>query len=85
MPPTTTGGEVGVISVMTLTAADPLQEPESAVEAVQDHLDGLTESKDTSTRDGLSFLPWFLHTTGHEQSSSEILLVLQVQRVSETQ
>lgn len=44
-------------------------------------LGGLTESKDTNTRDGLSFLPRFLHTTGYEQSSSEILLVLQVQRV----
>lgn len=46
-------------------------------------LGGLTESKDTNTRDGLSFLPRFLHTTGYEQSSSEILLVLQVQRVSD--
>lgn len=44
-------------------------------------LGGLTESKDTNTRDGLSFLPRFLHTTGYEQSGSEILLVLQVQRV----
>lgn len=44
-------------------------------------LGGLTESKDSNTRDGLSFLPRFLHTTGYEQSSSEILLVLQVQRV----
>ena len=42
-------------------------------------LGGLTESKDTNTRDGLSFLPRFLHTTGYEQYSSEILLVLQAQ------
>ncbi|UQN37172.1 hypothetical protein MTR80_05575 [Alcaligenes aquatilis] len=33
-------GEGGVINVMALTAADPFQEPESAVEAVQDYLDG---------------------------------------------
>lgn len=29
-------------------------------------LGGLTESKDSNTRDGLSFLPRFLHTTGYE-------------------
>ena len=29
-------------------------------------LGGLTESKDSSTRDGFSFLPRFLHTTGYE-------------------
>ncbi|WP_394792455.1 type II secretion system protein GspD [Rhodoferax sp.] len=44
-------------------------------------LGGLTENKDSGSRDGLSFLPKFLHTTGSEHSRSEILLVLQVQRI----
>jgi general secretion pathway protein D len=44
-------------------------------------LGGLTENKDSASRDGLSFLPKFLHTTGSERSRSEILLVLQVQRI----
>ena len=44
-------------------------------------LGGLAENKDMQTRDGLSFLPDFLHTSGKENSSSEILLVLQVQRL----
>lgn len=44
-------------------------------------LGGLAEDKDTQTRDGTSFLPSFLHTSGKEVSSSEILLVLQVQRL----
>lgn len=44
-------------------------------------LGGLAENKDTQTRDGPSFLPGFLHTSGKEVSSSEILLVLQVQRL----
>lgn len=44
-------------------------------------LGGLAENKDTQTRDGPSFLPGFLHTSGKEISSSEILLVLQVQRL----
>lgn len=44
-------------------------------------LGGLAENKDMQTRDGLSFLPNFLHTSGKENSSSEILLVLQVQRL----
>lgn len=44
-------------------------------------LGGLTENKDSDTRDGLSFLPRFLHTKGKDASRSEILLVLQVQRL----
>lgn len=44
-------------------------------------LGGLTENKDSHTRDGLSFLPKFLHTKGSENTRSEILLVLQVQRI----
>ena len=44
-------------------------------------LGGLTENKDSDTRDGLSFLPRLLHTKGKETSRSEILLVLQVQRI----
>lgn len=41
-------------------------------------LGGLTESKETKTRDGISFLPSFLHTKGHETTKADILLVLQV-------
>jgi general secretion pathway protein D len=44
-------------------------------------LGGLTENKESDIRDGLSFLPKLLHTTGKENSRSEILLVLQVQRL----
>lgn len=44
-------------------------------------LGGLTESKVSRSRDGLSFLPSFLHTQGHEESGADILLVLQVQRI----
>lgn len=44
-------------------------------------LGGLAENKDTYTKDGLSFLPSFLHTVGKEAGSSEILLVLQVLRL----
>ncbi len=44
-------------------------------------LGGLTENKDRQTRDGLSFLPKFLHSKGSENTRSEILLVLQVQRI----
>jgi type II secretory pathway component GspD/PulD (secretin) len=44
-------------------------------------LGGLTENKQSDTRDGPSFLPRFLHTTGNDNSRSEILLVLQVQRL----
>lgn len=44
-------------------------------------LGGLTENKESDTRDGPSFLPRFFHTTGRDSSRSEILLVLQVQRI----
>lgn len=44
-------------------------------------LGGLAEDKTSSSRDGLSFLPNFLHTRGHESSGAEVLLVLQAQRV----
>jgi len=44
-------------------------------------LGGLAENKTSSTRDGLSFLPSFLHTRGHEESGAEILLVLQVMKL----
>lgn len=44
-------------------------------------LGGLTENKESKTRDGLSFLPTFMQSTGNESSKSEILLVLQVQRL----
>jgi len=44
-------------------------------------LGGLTENKEGNSRDGLSFLPKFMQTTGTETSRSEILLVLQVQRI----
>ncbi|MDO6387642.1 type II secretion system protein GspD [Uliginosibacterium sp. 31-12] len=44
-------------------------------------LGGLAENKDSNSRDGLTFLPKFLHTSGSETSRSEILLVLQVQRL----
>jgi general secretion pathway protein D len=44
-------------------------------------LGGLTENKESDTRDGLSFLPKFLHTSGKENSKTEILLVLQVNRI----
>lgn len=44
-------------------------------------LGGLTENKTSNSRDGLSFLPEFLHTRGHEDSGAEILLVLQVERL----
>lgn len=44
-------------------------------------LGGLTENKQTKTRDGLRFLPKFLHTRGKETSKSEIILILEVQRI----
>ncbi len=44
-------------------------------------LGGLTENKEIKSRDGLSFLPKFFHSTGNENTRSEILLVLQVQRI----
>lgn len=42
-------------------------------------LGGLAEDKTSSSRDGLSLLPSFLHTRGHESSGAEVLLVLQAQ------
>lgn len=44
-------------------------------------LGGLTENKESGTRDGPTFFPKFLHTNGRENSRLEILLVLQVQRI----
>ena len=38
-------------------------------------------NKTTMSKDGLSFLPRFLDTSSAEDSASEILLVLQVQRL----
>lgn len=37
--------------------------------------------KDTQSSDGSAFLPGVLHSRGHKQSGSEILLVFQVQRL----
>ncbi len=44
-------------------------------------LGGLIENKQADTHDGPSFLPSFMHTRGADSSRSEILLVLQVQRL----
>lgn len=44
-------------------------------------LGGLTENKTLQSRDGLSFLPRFLDTKAQEESSTEILLVLQVEKL----
>lgn len=44
-------------------------------------LGGLTENKDSGSHDGLSFLPKFMHTSREEKSKSEILLILQVQKI----
>lgn len=44
-------------------------------------LGGLTENKEGGTREGPTFFPRFLHTSGRENSRLEILLVLQVQRI----
>ena len=44
-------------------------------------LGGLTENKESGTHDGLSFLPKFMQTKGTDNSRSEILLVLQVQKL----
>lgn len=44
-------------------------------------LGGLTENKESKSRDGLGFLPKFLHSTGSENMRTEIFLVLQVQRI----
>ncbi len=44
-------------------------------------LGGLTENKETQSRDGVSFLPRFLDSKGSEKSRTEVLLVLQVERI----
>lgn len=44
-------------------------------------LGGLAENKESDSRDGPSFLPHFLQTTGNDKSQSEIFLVLQVKRI----
>ncbi|SOZ35593.1 type II secretion system protein GspD [Cupriavidus neocaledonicus] len=44
-------------------------------------LGGLKMRKDTITSSGMSFLPRFLDTTSHQESESEILLVLQLNRI----
>jgi type II secretory pathway component GspD/PulD (secretin) len=44
-------------------------------------LGGLTENKDGDSRDGLAFLPRALHSRSKDAARSEILLVLQVQRL----
>ena len=43
-------------------------------------LGGLAEEKETGSKSGLSFVPAFLQSRGHENSKSEILLVLQLQK-----
>jgi type II secretory pathway component GspD/PulD (secretin) len=44
-------------------------------------LGGLDESKDTTTRSGLSFLPRALDTVRTESSKSQVLVVLQVSKI----
>ncbi len=44
-------------------------------------LGGLTQEKQTGTHSGLSFLPKFLHTRSGENTKTEILLVLQLQKL----
>lgn len=44
-------------------------------------LGGLTEEKSSNDRNGLSFIPDWLHSTGSESSKVEILLVLQVTKI----
>lgn len=46
-------------------------------------LGGLDETKDTETRQGLSFLPGFLGTTKTENSKSQVLVVLQVTKIDQ--
>lgn len=45
-------------------------------------LGGLSESKSSRSRDGLTFLPRFLDTKGKDDSRSEIVLMLQVSKVA---
>lgn len=42
---------------------------------------GLAENKETSARNGLAFVPSFLHTKSYEKTNTEILLVLQVTKI----
>lgn len=44
-------------------------------------LGGLTENKESDTREGPGFLPRFLQSTGKDNGRLEVLLVLQVQRI----
>ncbi|MFZ6678702.1 type II secretion system protein GspD [Undibacterium sp. Tian12W] len=44
-------------------------------------LGGLSQDKQTGSHSGLSFLPAFLHSKGSENTKSEILLVLQLQKL----
>lgn len=44
-------------------------------------LGGLTQEKNTNSHSGLSFLPKFLHTSTNNDSRTEILLLLQVQKI----
>jgi type II secretory pathway component GspD/PulD (secretin) len=45
-------------------------------------LGGLTQSKNTKTQTGLSFLPSFLRTSGNSDTKTEVLLMLQVDKIS---
>lgn len=45
-------------------------------------LGGLTQSKKTQTRTGLSFLPSFFHTSGNADTKTEVLLLLQIDKIS---
>jgi len=44
-------------------------------------LGGLTEDKETDTRNGPSFLPSFFHTKTADKSNTEILLILQLTKI----
>lgn len=46
-------------------------------------LGGLDETKDTETRQGLSFMPRFLDTAKTENTKSQVLVVLQVTRINQ--
>ena len=45
-------------------------------------LGGLTQSKISDTRSGLPFLPAFMHSSGGSETKTEVLLLLQVNRIS---
>ena len=42
---------------------------------------GLAENKETEARNGLAFLPSFLHTKTTDKTQTEILLILQVSKI----